>query len=101
MAIRWAARARSDVRELRAYIAQDSPYYARQFVARILKTIAKLIEHPKIGRPVPEAKRDDVRELIVQDYRIIYVIQPDTTYIVTVVHGARDLTRMQPAPWEG
>ena len=38
---------------------------------------------------------------LVQDYRIIYVIQPTTLYIVTVVHGARDLTRMQPAPWEG
>ena len=101
MAIRWAERARTDVRELRAYIAQDSPYYARQFVARILRAVDKLVDHPKIGRPVPEAEREDVRELLVQPYRIIYVIQSTTIHIVTVVHGARDLMYMQPAPWEG
>ena len=89
------------MRELRAYIAQDSPYYARQFVARILRAVDKLVDHPKIGQPVPEAEREDVRELLVQPYRIIYVIQSTTIHIVTVVHGARDLMYMQPAPWEG
>lgn len=101
MALRWAERARTDVRELRTYIAQDSPYYARQFVARIFRAVDKLVDHPKIGRPVPEAEREDVRELLVQPYRIIYVVQSTTIHIVTVVHGARDLARMQPAPWEG
>jgi len=42
-----------------------------------------------------------VRELIVAPYRIIYVIQTTTVRIVTVVHGARDLAHLQPAPWEG
>lgn len=54
-----------------------------------------------MGRPVPEAERKNVRELLVQPYRIIYAIQSTTIHIVTVVHGARDLSRMQPAPWEG
>ncbi|WP_372720737.1 type II toxin-antitoxin system RelE/ParE family toxin [Immundisolibacter sp.] len=101
MPIRWAERARTDVRDLRSYIAQDSPYYARQFVARILRAVDKLVDHPKIGRLVPEAEREDVRELLVQPYRIIYVVQSTTIHIVTVAHGARDLARMQLAPWEG
>ncbi|MCK4708744.1 MAG: type II toxin-antitoxin system RelE/ParE family toxin [Gammaproteobacteria bacterium] len=48
-----------------------------------------------MGREVPEAEeRDDVRELIFQDYRIIYLRQPDYIYIVTMIHGSRDLSGM-------
>lgn len=100
MTIRWSARARSDIREVQKYIAKDSPYYARQFIGKIFGAIEKLIDHPKIGRQVPEAERDDVRELIFQGYRIIYAIKRDSVYIVTVVHGSRDMTRTDIKPWD-
>ncbi|MGH8594910.1 MAG: type II toxin-antitoxin system RelE/ParE family toxin [Gammaproteobacteria bacterium] len=64
MTIRWSARARSDIRDLQQYIAKDSPYYARQFITKIFGAVEKLVDHPKIGRRVPEAHRDDVRELV-------------------------------------
>ncbi len=81
MVIEWSRRARADIRDLKAYIAKDSPYYARCFVERIIASVAKLETFPKIGRPVPEAEaRDDVRELIYQGYRIIYLVQPKPRY---------------------
>lgn len=100
MAIEWSARARTDLRELRAYIAQDSPHYARQFVEKIFKSVETLAQHPQIGRKVPEADREDIRELIFQNYRIIYRIAPEHIYIVTVLHGSRDLAVWAPKPWE-
>lgn len=100
MAIEWSARARTDLRELRAYIAQDSPHYARQFVEKIFKSVETLTQHPQIGRKVPEADREDIRELIFQNYRIIYRIAPEHIYIVTVLHGSRDLAGRAPKPWE-
>ena len=46
-----------------------------------------------MGRMVPEAGyRDDVRELIVQGYRIVYWIQTEDLIILTVVHGSRHLS---------
>lgn len=57
MKIEWAARARTDIRELRRYIAQDSPHYARRFVDKIFQAVEKLPEHPRLGRQVPEAAR--------------------------------------------
>ena len=74
--IEWSSRqARADIRALKAYIAKDSPYYPRRFTERVIASIEKLKEFPKIGRPVPEAEgREDVRELIYQGYRIIYLI---------------------------
>ncbi len=81
MRIRWSERARTDLHRLRDYIAEDSPYYARRFVAKVIASVEKLTDHPHIGRRVPEADRDDVRELIFQGYRIIYLTETDHLYI--------------------
>ena len=100
MRIRWARRARTDLRDLRVYIAKDSPYYARRFVSKIIASVEMLTEHPLIGRRVPEADRDDVRELVFQGYRIIYLTRRNRLYIVTVIHGSQDLAGREIKPWE-
>ncbi len=74
--------------------------YARRFIEKILKTVEALTDHPQLGRKVPEANRDDIRELIFQNYRIIYRIKPERLHIVTVVHGSRDLAAQAVKPWE-
>ena len=100
MRIRWSHRARVDLRDIKNYIAKDSPSHARQFAEKIFTTTEKLIDHSKLGRKVPEAEQDHIRELIFQHYRIIYLIRSDHLYIVTVIHGNRDLTQEETKPWE-
>lgn len=101
MVIEWSRRARADIQDLKAYIAKDSPYYARRFVERIVACVEKLAEFPKIGRGVPEAEgREDVRELIYQGYRIIYLTRPDRIFIVTIIHGGWDLAAKEVKPWD-
>lgn len=101
MNVEWSARARTDMRELRTYIAQDSLHYARRFIEKIVKAVEALTQHPQLGRKVPEAEgREDIRELLFQNYRIIYHIKVDQIYIVTVIHGRRDLTQQEKKPWE-
>nr|VFJ53959.1 MAG: addiction module toxin, RelE/StbE family [Candidatus Kentron sp. FW]VFJ58094.1 MAG: addiction module toxin, RelE/StbE family [Candidatus Kentron sp. FW] len=100
MVIKWSKRARADIRDLKAYIAKDSPYYARRFTERIIASVENLETFPKMGRLVPEAKgRKDVRELIYQGYRIIYLTQPKQVFIVTILHGSRNLERQGNKPW--
>jgi plasmid stabilization system protein ParE len=72
MKIRWSRAAVEDLREAEAFIAADSPLYAQRFVARLLSSTRRLGTHPRIGRRVLEADDPDIRELIVQSYRIIY-----------------------------
>jgi plasmid stabilization system protein ParE len=99
--IEWSRRAQADIRDLKAYIAKDSPYYAQRFTERAIASVEKLEQFPKIGRPVPEAEgRDDVRELIYQGYRIIYLTQPGRIFIVTIIHGSRDLSGGEAKPWD-
>ena len=101
MRIRWSDIAEADLDQLYDYIARDVPYYAEQFVDRLIEVVGMLREHPKIGRRVPEAEdREDVRELIFQSYRIIYLLDPEQVYILTVIHGSRDRAGQDRKPWE-
>jgi addiction module RelE/StbE family toxin len=100
MEIEWSYRARTDLQDLHTYISKDSPYYAKQFIERIFAAVEKLEAHPKIGRIVPEANREDVRELLFHNYRIMYLLQSKKIFIVTVIHGSRDLSQKESPPWK-
>jgi plasmid stabilization system protein ParE len=66
MVLEWTDPALDDLEIIRDYIAKDSPYYAKRFIERIFDAAEKFQNHPQMGRLVPEANRDDVRELIFQ-----------------------------------
>lgn len=90
--ILWTEDGYSSFDEVVQYIAKDSPYYASNFAKKITSTIEILKDFPEIGRIVPEYNKPDLRELIYQNYRIVYRIVNDAIYIVLVIHGARNLT---------
>lgn len=100
MKIEWAEPAELDLGDIYAYIARDVPIYAEQFIDRIIENTYRLHEQPLMGREVPEAEHNDVRELLFQNYRIIYLVKTDYLYIVAVIHGSRDLTSLETKPWE-
>ncbi len=85
----WARPALEDVREIRAYIAGDSPRYARAVAERIFAAVDRLHEHPLSGRVVPELGQAAVREVIEPPYRIVYRVRAEVLEVVAVVHGAR------------
>lgn len=89
--IRWSSRARDDLAEIFAYISRDSENYARAMVRRLLIAPRKLADFPNLGRHVPEIADDDIRELIVRKYRLVYRIEPTEVVIIGVIHGARRL----------
>ena len=100
MELEWTDPALDDLEDIRDYIGKDSPYYARRFIERIFDAIEKLQDHPRMGRPVPEADQDDVRELIFQGYRLIYRTKPDRVQVITVIHGSRNLATKEVKPWD-
>ena len=83
--------AREDLRQIRLYIAQDSPAAATRMVRLLRLEAARLGQHPQLGRSVPEYADPTVRELIVAPYRLIYRYQPEhnRVQIVGVIHAGR------------
>ena len=96
MKLHWSDVAEADLDDIHDYIARDVPYYAELFVDRLIEATDKLEEHPRIGRRITEAdQRDEIRELIVQGYRIIYRVAGEDVHILSVVHGSRDLVALR------
>ena len=100
MKIKWTDPAIESLRNLHGYIAKDSEVYASSFVERIILAVEKLANFPRLGRVVPEADEETIRELLYQNYRIIYRIKGERVEILTVIQGSRDLGSFRPAPWE-
>jgi len=53
-----------------------------------------------MGRNVPETDEENVRELLYHNYRIMYRAESERILILTVIHGARDLSLKEPKPWD-
>jgi len=87
----WSRRALQDLEAIAEYIAADSPAYAGIVVKKVVSQTKMLAQFPCSGRKVPEFDNDDIRELIVYAYRIIYRLQENAVVIAAVIHGKRIL----------
>ena len=100
MKVEWSEPALDDLQAIQLYIAHDSASYARRFVERAFAATDRLSAFPHMGRAVPEAGSPDIRELIYNEYRLIYqIVLPERVVVIAVVHGRRDLTRKELQPW--
>ncbi len=90
----WGDAAISDLESIYDYIARDSHEYARHQAERIYQSAERLIQFPESGRHIPEFPHLPHREIIIDNYRVIYRYSGDTetVLIVTVVHGRRMLS---------
>jgi len=88
--VRWSLPARNDLKQIHDYIAEDSRYYARNVIQEIVAKTEKLTELPEIGRTVPEIRDQNIRELIVYSYRLIYEVSESGVEILAIIHGRRD-----------
>ncbi|HZU76411.1 MAG TPA: type II toxin-antitoxin system RelE/ParE family toxin [Dehalococcoidia bacterium] len=95
-AIVWTPQAADDFEAACRYLARDSHRYAASFAGRVGVAVERLERFPESGRVVPEFGRPEIRELIVQRYRVIYRLIADRVEILTIVHGARRLPPMGP-----
>lgn len=89
MKVVWSAESLNDLDAIYAYIAKDSPIYARRIIERLLNRGDQVAMYPKSGRKVLEMNRADIREIIEGSYRIMYHLTPETIEILTILHGAK------------
>lgn len=98
--LRWSLRAQQDLIEIGEYIAKDSALYAVNLMDRLIAGAERLESAPLLGRVVPEYRMQDLREVIVQNYRVVYLVRGDEVIVARVVHGARELrTALGSEPW--
>ncbi len=87
--VRWSEESLRHLESIHGHIADDSVSAAEAQVARITSAIDRLREFPRSGRMIPRVERDDVREVIVGNYRVAYELHEEYVTITAVHHGAR------------
>lgn len=91
MKIVWSPLAINRVTEIAEYIAFDNPTAAQSWVEEEFEKVKTLKTFPKIGRSLPEVERDEIREILYGNYRIIYHLSVQKISILTVRHGKQIL----------
>ncbi len=89
--IYWTQQSRDDLRAVRSHIARDAPVTASTYVRKLRTSVGRLREFPFSGQVVPELGREDLREVLLGNYRLIYRVSDGRVDILAVFHSSRIL----------
>ena len=78
----WTEEALSDLNAIGEYYDRTSPQYASVIVDTLYTSVERLTEHSKMGRQVPEVEHESLRELIVENYRVIYQLRGEEIEVI-------------------
>jgi len=90
----WTGQARQDLAAISDSVAAAHPQAALRLIIEIEHKVEQLGMFPASGRRVPELARSPqmYRELIVQNYRVIYRYSAGKVSVLHVRHGRRRLS---------
>lgn len=87
----WTPRARADLKAIYEHIAKDAPLNAKTVTQALVNKTQQSLQHALIGKKVAEVDDDNLREISLYSWRILYYIQADRIYVLTLVHKRRNL----------
>ena len=92
MTVEWSDYARGRLREIIQEIANERGCaVARKWKARLEASTSLLASLPQIGGEVREIGREDIREIGIPPYRVIYRVMPNRCIVVDVLHSRQSL----------
>jgi toxin ParE1/3/4 len=100
--IKWTEKASDNLLAIFDYISSDSKIYAIRFIKSLINSTKKLETMPFCGRFVPELEGYGFREVIFQNYRIVYrtLKNNDDIEILAIIHCAREIKPLFSQDWE-
>ena len=85
----WTENAIQSLETIKEFISQDSANRAEQWVHELFSAGEDLCNFPMRGRIVPEFNKENLRELIIENYRLVYRMKTNQIEILTVFEGHR------------
>lgn len=89
MKVVWTEQAWERLAEIEAFIAREHPEAAAKLVDKLIARGDALARHPDRGRKLPEISSSGLRELVVNNYRIVYRRTASVIEVLTVFEGHR------------
>lgn len=94
-ALKYSGPSLKDLEEIKKYITDDSPLYAKRFVKNIRLKISLLKKYPEISRPVYPERFKNLRQILFNAYRIAYLYAGDVVTVITVHRQSKLLENVQ------
>ena len=89
MTVTWTEQAWGRLLEIERFVARDDPRAAARLVDKLIDRGEALAEHPDRGRRLLELPESGLRELVVDNYRIVYRRTSKVVEVLTVFEGHR------------
>lgn len=96
MRIQWSRRALRELVEIGQYVAEYNPESAKRLTQKINQRVKRLARFPHMGRRVPEYGDNSIREVMEGQYRIVYYLEEEIVYIVTITRTSQILRIDEP-----
>lgn len=93
MKIYWSPLAVERLENIFEYISKEDNEAAHKIIGKIFNKVETLSKFPDRGRKVPEANREEIREVFENSYRIIYRVDPKRIYVLSI----RNFKQLLPA----
>ncbi len=82
----------ADLHTIQAWYTEEGvPDIGARLVGEIVKRIERLVDHPDMGRVVPEFGQVFLREIIYSQFRIVYRRDSNAVWIVRIWRSERQL----------
>lgn len=89
----WTENSVQDLLSIKEFISLDSFERAETWVRELYFSGEDLAVFPLRGRIVPEFNRENIRELLIENYRLVYRVKATSIEILTVFEGHRQLKK--------
>ena len=93
MKLAWTKRAQDDLISIGKYIAEDNIINAKKWIKKLRARARKITDAPMSGRVVPEFENNNIREVLLGNYRTVYLVQNETILIITIFEGHKLLIK--------
>lgn len=93
MKIVWSPLAIEQVKDIANYIALDKVPATQSWIEEVFDSVKRLEEFSESGRKVPEIDRENIREIVNGNYRVIYKIENNKVLVLTVKNYRQQLNQ--------
>lgn len=89
----WTENSIQDLLAIKEFISLDSPDRAETWIGELYTSGENLVTFPQRGRIVPEFNQENIRELLIENYRLVYRVKANSIEILTIFEGHRRLSK--------
>ena len=90
----WKDEAKEDLRDILHYLSRSSSVYVDNWSNDLTNKLELLESFPKMGRKVPEKELSYLREILIGNYRLLYIYLHDMITIIAGRHQSSQLGKL-------